>query len=264
MLLILPVAALYRPIDEIITEEKQQQKQLEDALQAAKRANEAKTNFLHCMSRDIRTPLNGIIGLLKIDEAHFDNMALVRENHRKMEIAANHLLSLINDVLQMSKLEDGHTELTHEFIDLIDLTRDIVNIVIGRAMESGLTWEYERDKSHIPYPYIYGSPLHLRQIFLNIYSNCIKYNRPGGKITTIAEALPEHNGIGTYRWIISDTGIGMSQQFLDHIFEPFAQCSAMLASGEIDLFGNVSYTPERAELFDFSSYPQGKDTWMLV
>lgn len=76
------------------------------------------------MSHDIRTPLNGIIGLLKIDEAHFGNMALVRENHRKMEIAANHLLSLINDVLQMSKLEDGHTELTHEFIDLIDLTRD--------------------------------------------------------------------------------------------------------------------------------------------
>ena len=232
-LLILPVAALYRPIDEIITEEKQQQKQLEDALQAAKRANEAKTNFLHRMSHDIRTPLNGIIGLLKIDEAHFGNMALVRENHRKMEIAANHLLSLINDVLQMSKLEEGTTvltherislvELTHEFIDLIDLTRDIVNIVIGRAMESGLAWEYERDKSHIPYPYIYGSPLHLRQIFLNIYSNCIKYNRPGGKITTIAEALPEHDGIGTYRWIISDTGIGMSQQFLDHIFEPFTQ-----------------------------------------
>ena len=222
-LLILPVAALYRPIDEIITEEKQQQKQLEDALQAAKRANEAKTNFLHRMSHDIRTSLNGIIGLLKIDEAHFGNMALVRENHRKMEIAANHLLPLINDVLQMSKLEDGHTELTHEFIDLIDLTRDIVNIVIGRAMESGLTWEYEWDKSHIPYPYIYGSPLHLRQIFLNIYSNCIKYNRPGGKITTIVEALPEHDGIGTYRWIISDTGIGMSLQFLDPIFEPFAQ-----------------------------------------
>lgn len=80
-----------------------------------------------------------------------------------------------------------------------------------------------RDKSHIPYPYIYGSPLHLRQIFLNIYSNCIKYNRPGGKITTIVEALPEHDGIGTYRWIISDTGIGMSLQFLDPIFEPFAQ-----------------------------------------
>ncbi len=72
-----------------------------------------------------------------------------------------------------------------------------MNIVIGRAMESGLTWEYERDKSHIPYPYIYG-PLHLRQIFLNIYSNCIKYNRPGGKIATIAEALPN-----TTHWNLS-------------------------------------------------------------
>ncbi len=142
---------------------------------------------------------------------------------QKMQISANHLLSLINDVLQMSKLEEGKTVLTHERISLVELTRDIITIIIGRAEEAGIEWEYEKDKSIIPYPYIYGSPLHLRQIFLNIYSNCIKYNRPGGKITTHTDSLGEQNGKCTYRWTISDTGIGMSPDFVDHIFEPFTQ-----------------------------------------
>lgn len=133
------------------------------------------------------------------------------------------MLSLINDVLQMSKLEDGKANLTHELISLVDLTRDIVNIIHGCAVEAGIEWDFEKNKSVIPYPYIYGSPLHLRQIFLNIYGNCIKYNRPDGKITTIVDNLEEHGSICTYRWTITDTGIGMSQEFLEHVFDPFAQ-----------------------------------------
>lgn len=213
----------YRPIDDILAAEKERQEELENALMAAKRANAAKTDFLRRMSHDIRTPLNGLIGLLNIDEAHFDDQELVRANHEKMLISANHLLSLINDVLQMSKLEDGSAELAHEPISLIELTRDIVDIVVDRATESGIRWEYERGKTDIPYPYIYGSPLHLRQIFLNIYGNCIKYNRPGGKVTTIMESLGDKDGICWYRWIITDTGVGMSEDFLNRIFEPFAQ-----------------------------------------
>lgn len=203
--------------------EEQEHARLQAAFDEMQTANRAKTNFLNRMSHDIRTPLNGIIGLLKIDESHFDNKELILENHKKMNIAAEHLLSLINDVLQMSKLEEGQIGLTHEFICLGDLTRDIVSIIIARAVEAGVEWDYEKGKSEIPYPYIYGSPLHLRQIFLNIYGNCIKYNRPGGKVSTIVEAVDEHDGICTYRWTISDTGIGMSQEFLDHIFDPFAQ-----------------------------------------
>lgn len=133
------------------------------------------------------------------------------------------MLSLINDVLQMSKLEDGKANLTHELISLVDLTRDIVNIIHGRAVEAGIEWDFEKNKSVIPYPYINGSPPHLRQIFLNIYGNCIKYNRPGGKITTIVDNLEEHGNICTYRWTITDTGIGMSKEFLEHVFDPFAQ-----------------------------------------
>lgn len=213
----------YQPMDDIIREERKHQKQLEEALRAAEIANRSKTEFLSRMSHDIRTPLNGIIGLLNIDETHSDDIELVRENHQKMKIAANHLLSLINDVLQMSKLEENTVQFAHERINLMDLTREIVVIVVDRAIESGIKWEFEREKSVIPYQYIYGSPLHLRQIFLNIYGNCIKYNRPGGTINTIVEDMGCENGVCTYRWIISDTGIGMSQEFLEHIFEPFAQ-----------------------------------------
>ena len=90
-------------------------------------------------------------------------------------------------------------------------------------MEAGVEWVYEKGKEVIPYPYIYGSPLHLRQIFLNIYGNCIKYNRPGGKVTTIVDVVDESDGVCTYRWTISDTGIGMSPEYLEHIFDPFTQ-----------------------------------------
>ena len=214
----------YRPVDDIIIEEMRLREELQKALFAAEKANRAKTDFLRRMSHDIRTPLNGLIGLLNIDEAHFDNRELVRANHDKMLISANHLLSLINDVLQMSKLEDGTTQLAHEAVSLIDLTREIVTIVIDRAVEAGIQWNYERGKTLIPYPYIYCSPLHIRQIFLNIYGNCIKYNRPGGKITTIVQAYSDNaKNICHYRWIITDTGVGMSEEFLKHIFEPFAQ-----------------------------------------
>ena len=113
--------------------------------------------------------------------------------------------------------------LTHEYICLKDLVYEIESIITHRAADEDIQWIYEKNKEDIPYPYVYGSSLHLRQIFLNIYGNCIKYNRPGGKITTVMEAADVHDGICTYRWTISDTGVGMSPEFLSHIFDPFSQ-----------------------------------------
>ncbi len=195
--------------------------QLKEAALAAEKANSAKSMFLSRMSHDIRTPLNGIIGLLNIDEAHFDDTELVRENHKKMLVSADHLLSLINDVLQVSKLEDGRIELSREPIDLIRLSHDVGTIISARAAESGITLEV--GEQSLPAPFVYGSPLHLRQLFLNIYGNCIKYNHVGGKVTTTVKCISSGHGRVNYRWTISDTGIGMSKEFLQHIFEPFAQ-----------------------------------------
>ena len=193
------------------------------AVDQADRANAAKTSFLSRMSHDIRTPLNGIIGLLEIDQAHPDNLELHHTNQKKMMISAKHLLSLINDILQMSKLESGEVVLSHEPMDLGELSRDILVIVEQRAAESGIILEYDKDSERVVYNSVYGSPLHVRQIFLNIYSNCIKYNKIGGKVETACTCLGVKDGTVTYRWTIRDTGIGMNQEFLKHIFDPFAQ-----------------------------------------
>lgn len=197
--------------------------QLQKTAEEARAANAAKTGFLSRMSHDIRTPLNGIIGLLEIDRKHPDDVALLSANRDKMQAAANHLLELINDVLQMSKLESGELELKKQPMDLSLLTRDVLAITEQRAAEAGITLAYD-PVSHMPkYTYVYGSPLHLRQIFLNIYSNCIKYNKVGGKVTTRFEDMGKKDNVVTYRWIIADTGIGMSPHFLNHIFDPFSQ-----------------------------------------
>ena len=197
--------------------------QLREAVEQADRANAAKTSFLSRMSHDIRTPLNGIIGLLEIDEAHAEDHALIRSNQKKMKVAAKHLLSLINDILQMSKLESGEVVLSHEIMDLNQLAGDILTIVEQRAAEAGITLEYNRNSDRVAVSSVYGSPLHLRQIFLNIYGNCIKYNKIGGRVETTVSCLGIADGKVTYRWVIRDTGIGMSQEFLQHIFTPFAQ-----------------------------------------
>lgn len=197
--------------------------QLQEAVRREEKANAAKTDFLSRMTHDIRTPLNGIIGLLRIDESHKEDTDMINTNRKKMSIAANHLLSLINDILQMSKLEDGQIELSREIVDLNKLAKDIITIVEQRASDAGVNIKYDKVAGKVMYPYVYGSPLHLRQLFLNIYGNCIKYNKAGGKVSTYFKCIGTQDGIVTYEWTVTDTGIGMSEEFLDHIFEPFVQ-----------------------------------------
>ena len=139
-----------------------------------------------------------------------------------MHVAANYLLSLINDVLQMSKIEDGNVPLTKDIIDFSELTKDILVIIEQRAKERGIKMQFNA-KNDIRYPFVYGSPVHLRQIFLNIYGNCIKYNHIGGSIVTTSDYTDTDDGVVMYEWTITDTGIGMSKEYKEHIFEPFSQ-----------------------------------------
>lgn len=197
--------------------------ELQEAVTQAETANAAKSNFLARMSHDIRTPLNGIIGLLNIDKSHHQDQDLIQANHKKMLVAANHLLSLINDVLQMSKLESDEVTLNQEPLRLTQLMGDINSIAEDRAMNAGIHWTYTWPKNTTSDLWVYGSSVHLRQIFLNLYENGVKYNRAGGSLETHMECIGRYPDRVTFRWTIRDTGIGMREEFVDHIFEPFTQ-----------------------------------------
>ena len=201
----------------------EQEKELKEALEKANMANAAKSDFLSRMSHDIRTPLNGIIGLLDISDANSQNLELISKNRQKARVAANHLLSLINDVLNMSKLESDNIELAHEAFDIRTLAEDILTMTEMRASESGITLKHEDCSVNIEYPYIYGSPLHVRQIFVNILSNAIKYNKPGGNIFMKIDQGKKRGDTIEYICTIADTGIGMTPGFMEHLFDPFSQ-----------------------------------------
>ena len=185
-------------------------------------ANAAKTAFLTRMSHDIRTPLNGILGLIEIEELKEGDIQVARESRAKARVAANHLLSLINDILEMGKIEDRKLTLEHAPFNLKELCDDTLVLCKLRASSNGITIQ---DNS-LPYatgPYMIGSPTHIRQIMINLLDNSIKYNKHGGSVTFSSKTKPLDNGRALFCFSVSDTGIGMTPKFLKHIYEPFAQ-----------------------------------------
>lgn len=190
--------------------------------QKADAANAAKTAFLTRMSHDIRTPLNGILGLIEIEELKDGDMQVARESRAKARVAANHLLSLINDILEMGKIEDRKLTLEHAPFNLKELCDDALVLCKLRASGNGITMQ---DNS-LPYatgPYMIGSPTHIRRIIINLLDNSIKYNKRGGSVTFSSQTKPLDDGHALFCFSVSDTGIGMAPEFLKHIYEPFAQ-----------------------------------------
>ena len=195
------------------------------AQQEAQAASSAKTAFLSRMSHDIRTPLNGIIGILGVNEAHAEDAEYVSRNRKKARVAADHLSSLINDVLDMSKIEDSKVVLEHKPFNVIDVIDEVLVVGRLRAPEFGVTIESigAEDLVHTD---VIGSPGHVRRVLLNLVDNAVKYNRLGGTVRCAVDERGVKGNIVTYRFVVSDTGVGMSEEFLKRIFEPFTQAGS--------------------------------------
>ena len=193
------------------------------ALEIEKKANQSKSDFLSRMSHDMRTPLNGIIGLLEICQKHPEDRELVDASRLKARIAADHLLSLINDTLELSKLENKDVPLYEEVFYVPALIREVATIAQMRADEEGITVTYQGDPDNLKHPYLLGSPLYVKQILLNLITNAVKYNRENGSVfCSFAETGISENQV-RLNFMIQDTGIGMSREFLLDIFKPFVQ-----------------------------------------
>ncbi len=197
------------------------QRRLLAAKQEAERANRAKTDFLLRMSHDIRTPLNGIMGMLDVAERCHDDLDRRDDCHRKVRESAQVLLELINEVLDMNKLESGKVVLEHAPFDLGELSLSVFN-VIARQVESRGLQIVEVD-CHVPHRHLVGSPTHLKRIMTNILSNAIKYNVEGGKIYVTCREVSCDGRVAQIQFKCRDTGVGMSPEFMDRLFEPFTQ-----------------------------------------
>ena len=214
---------IVRDIDDEHRQEMAYQKQLHDTAIEAQRANAAKTNFLRRMSHDIRTPINGIRGVMDIADHFPDDMAKQAECRQKVESASAFLLSLVNNVLDMSKLESGAVELEHKPFDIMELSRSVHTIMSAQAAEYGVSIIPGDRGRGIQHPYLIGSPLHLQQILLNLGGNAVKYNRPGGTVAMSCHEIASTDTTATFKICVKDTGLGMSPEFQKHAFEPFAQ-----------------------------------------
>lgn len=199
-----------------------QQRLLQKKTQDAEAAVRAKSEFLSHMSHDIRTPINGMMGMLDIAQAHLNNPEKMDLCLSKMRGAADQLLSLINDVLDMSKIETGSIQLVEEPFDMIRLLNGTLAVQEIIASEKSLTIEQDIEGA-IEHPCVCGSPNYVRSILVNIISNAIKYTNPGGDIFVSARELFCDGEYVKFEFIVSDTGIGMSEEFAEHIFEPFTQ-----------------------------------------
>ena len=209
-------------IDDYKQKELAYQQELVKAVESANQANTAKTDFLNRMSHDIRTPLNGILGMLDIAQKNETNPKALLECHEKMRTAAFHLKALVNDVLDMQRMETDRFFLEQIPFDIREILDNCWSILEAQASRLDITLEKIKPGS-LKYPYLIGSPLHIRQIFMNLLSNAIKYNKPGGSISIHAKIIRQVHQNVIYKFIISDTGIGISPEFQKHIFEPFAQ-----------------------------------------
>ncbi|MBQ7644052.1 MAG: response regulator [Spirochaetales bacterium] len=197
-------------------------RQLKVAVTAADSANQAKTDFLSTMSHDIRTPMNAIIGLTTITGKKIDDPDIVRENLRKINLAGNHLLTLINDILDISKVESGKLNLNPVNFSIVECAENLVNISQPMVKEKNIDFNFR--VSRFEHEYLHADQLRLNQIFINILSNAIKYTEPGGQVNVeMKEESASSDRTIRLTYIVSDTGMGMTPEFMARMYQPFSR-----------------------------------------
>ncbi len=231
------------------TDEKlrEQRRLLEDALDKAQRASKSKTAFLNNMSHDIRTPMNAIIGFTNLAATHLDDPELLRDYLGKITASSKHLLSLINDVLDMSRIESGKVVIDETPCSLPQVLRDLQSIIQADLTAKELS--FSLDDSALVYPYVVCDRLRLNQVLLNVLSNALKFTPAGGSISvSVTERPGEAEHTALYEFRIQDTGIGMAPEFLEHIFEPFERERTSTVSGIQGTGLGMSITKNLVEL----------------
>ncbi len=220
----------FRNIDEEVRIEEKRNQALHNALSQAQYANKAKTTFLNNMSHDIRTPMNAIIGYTALASTHIEDTERVKDYLRKITQSSNHLLSLINDVLDMSRIESGKMNIVEKPENLPEIMCEIRNIM--QADINAKQLKFNMQVSNVVNEEIYCDKLRINQIFLNLLSNAVKFTSPGGMVSVhMCQKESAREGYAVYEFRIIDTGIGMERNFVEHVFEPFAQERPSTLSG---------------------------------
>ena len=217
-------------VDEIVREKAKQDEMLKDALNAAEHASRSKTTFLNNMSHDIRTPMNAIIGYTALAASHIDNKVQVQDYLSKITASSSHLLALINDVLNMSRIESGKVSIGEKEASLPAVMHDIRAITLSSVSAKQL--DFFIDAVDVEHEDIICDKLRLQQVLINMLSNAVKFTEPGGAIALrVVEKPSRLSGRAHYEFHVKDNGIGMSKEFQEHIFEPFTREESSTVSG---------------------------------
>lgn len=224
------VVAGFKDVDEEVRKDQQIQEALRAAIDSANASNKAKSDFLSSMSHDMRTPMNGIIGMTTIASNHLDDRERVADCLRKIADSSRHLLSLINDVLDMNKIESGKVELHEEEFCLAELIDGM--LAMTRPQIQAHHHSFRVNIVNVEHEQVIGDSRRLEQVFVNIMSNAIKYTPDGGNISlSVKETPTKTQGFGHYQFIFEDNGYGMTEEFQKHLFEPFARANDKQTAG---------------------------------
>ena len=213
---------MFRNTSEFHEKDQKEKEQLQIAYEKADMESKTKTEFMNRMSHDLRTPINGILGMIHVIRKSWNNQEKLEDSVDKIEISTRHLIDLVNDVLDMSKLESGHLTVHEEPFDLEDLMKEVAVLMQGQLEETGIT--HRKHRENMQHTMLKGDALQLQRIMMNLFGNAVKYNKKNGTIDTYVTEISCDGKNVLYEFRIADSGIGMSREYMEHeLFQPFTQ-----------------------------------------